>query len=154
VRLRHIFPLLGPLLGLWLGVALPAFSQDGIRVPARPGAGIDPMLAGGWLSPRGDQIGDRFGYGPYHWRDSIGFAPTQRMQWSYAFGSRSSVGMSMASGRDYLSEPVFGADARQYGLVGRYSLAPDWSLSAETVSRDPSTLFRLQDFRIGLRRQF
>ena len=154
MRLRHIIPLLGPLLGLWLGVALPAFSQDGIRVPARPGAGIDPMLAGGWLSPRSDQIGDRFGYGPYHWRDSIGFAPTQRVQWSHALGARSSVDMSLANGRDFTTDPVYGADVRKFGLLGRYSLAPDWSLSAETVSRDPGSLFRLNDFRIGLRRSF
>jgi opacity protein-like surface antigen len=147
VRLRRLFL---PLLATLLATALPALAQDGIRVPVRPGAGIDPTLAGGWLNPGRE----RFGLGPYHWRDSIGFAPTQRLQWSYAFGSRSSVGMSMANGRDFASEPVFGADARQYGLIGRYSLAPDWSVSAETVSRDPATLFRLQDFRIGLRRQF
>ena len=32
---------------------------------------------------------------------------------------------------------------RQYGLFGRYSLAPDWSLSAETLSREPGNLLRL-----------
>jgi hypothetical protein len=62
--------------------------------------------------------------------------------------------MSVASGRDFYSEPMYGAEARQYGLIGRYSLAPEWSLSAETVSRDPGALFRLQDLRFGLRRQF
>jgi hypothetical protein len=131
-----------------------AAAQDGLRMPTRAGSGIDPTFAAGWLSPRSDQLGDRFGYSQYHWRDSIGFAPTQRMQWSYAFGARSSLGMSMSSGRDFVTEPVYGSDARQYGIIGRYSLAPDWSLSAETVSRDPGTLFRLNDFRIGLRKQF
>jgi hypothetical protein len=133
-----------------LGTAFSAAAQDGLRVPGRAGSGIDPGLAGGWLS----QERDRFGYSQYHWRDAIGFAPTQRMQWSYALGQQGSVGMSVANGRDFASEPVYGADARQYGLVGRYSLAPDWSLSAETVSREPGSLFRLQDFRIGLRRSF
>jgi hypothetical protein len=127
-----------------------AVAQDGLRMPGRAGSGIDPSLAGGWLS----QERDRFGYSQYHWRDAIGFAPTQRMQWSYAFGQQGSVGMSVANGRDFAAEPVYGADARQYGLVGRYSLAPDWSLSAETVSREPGSLFRLNDFRIGLRRSF
>ena len=131
-----------------------AAAQDGLRIPARPGAGIDPTFAGGWLSPRSDQFGDRFGYSRYHWRDSIGFAPTRRMQWSYDFGARSSFSMSVSSGRDYAAEPVYGTEARQYGLIGRYSLAPDWSLSAEAVSREPGSLFRLNDFRIGLRRQF
>ena len=141
--------LLLPLLAL-LFVAAPALGEDGLRLPARPGPGIDPSFAGGWLSPERD----RLGFAQYHWRDSIGFAPNQRMQWSYALGARSSFGMSVASGRDFFSEPVYGSDVRQYGLVGRYSLAPDWSLSAETVARDPGTLFRLQDFRIGVRRQF
>jgi hypothetical protein len=76
------------------------------------------------------------------------------MNWSYAFGPQGSLGMSVASGRDFATEPVYGTEVRQYGLVGRYSLAPDWSLSAETVGRQPGTVFRLHDFRIGLRRQF
>jgi hypothetical protein len=133
-----------------LGIASAAAGQDGLRMPGRAGSGIDPSFAGGWLSPERD----RFGYAQYHWRDAIGFAPTQRMQWSYAFGQHSSFGMSVSNGRDFIAEPVFGADARQYGLVGRYSLAPDWSLSAETVSREPGSLFRLNDLRIGLRRSF
>jgi hypothetical protein len=137
------------LLGL-AGAAFPALAQEGLRPPARPGAGLDPSYAGGWLSPERD----RLGFTPYHWRDSIGFAPNQRVQWSYALGARSSLGMSVTNGRDFITEPIYGAEARQYGLVGRYSLAPDWSLSAETVARDPGTLFRLQDFRIGVRRQF
>jgi hypothetical protein len=128
----------------------PALAQEGIRLPARPSAGIDPSFAGGWLAPERE----RLGLAQYHWRDSIGFAPSQRLQWSYAFTPRSSFGMSMASGRDFIAEPVYGVDVRQYGLIGRYSLAPDWSLSAETLSRDPGSLFRLQDLRIGLRRQF
>jgi hypothetical protein len=132
------------------GPAPAAFGQDGLRLPSRSTAGIDPSFAGGWLSPERD----RLGYAQYHWRDSIGFAPNQRMQWSYAFGARSSLGMSVASGRDFITEPVYGAEVRQFGLIGRYSIAQDWSLSAETIAREPSTLFRLQDFRIGLRRQF
>ncbi|MBV8032184.1 MAG: hypothetical protein JO035_11805 [Betaproteobacteria bacterium] len=135
---------------LLLAFGLPALAEDGLRLPVRPGAGIDPAFAGGWLSPERD----RFNYAPYHWRDSIGFAPNQRMQWSYALGARSSFGMSVTSGKDFLSEPVYGTDVRRYGLIGQYSIAPDWSFSAETVSRDPGALFRMQDLRFGIRRQF
>lgn len=138
------------LFALLAGAAMPALGEDGLRLPGRFGAGIDPSYAPGWFSPERDRVG----FSQYHWRDAIGFAPSRRMQWSYDLGARSSVGMSMASGRDYYSEPVYGAEARQYGVIGRYSLAPDWSLSAETVSREPGTLFRLQDLRFGLRRQF
>lgn len=134
--------------------AVPAGAQDGLRIDGRSATpGLDPSLAAGWLGPR-FELGERFGFARYHWRDAIGFTPTQRLHWSYDFGARGSLGMSVSSGRDFLAEPVYGAEARQYGLVGRYTLAPDWSLSAETVGREPGTLFRLNDFRIGLRRQF
>ena len=45
-------------------------------------------------------------------------------------------------------------DNRQLSLYGRYSLTPDWALSAETLSRDPSGLLQLRDFRIGVQRRF
>ena len=129
-------------------IAPAALAEDGLKASYRD-SGIDPSFAPGWLSPERE----RQGFAAFHWRDSIGFSPTARMQWAYPMG-HSSFGMSVASGKDFDSAPVVGADARQYGFFGRYSLAPDWSLSAETVSRDPNTLFRLQDLRIGVRRQF
>ena len=132
-----------------IAVAAPAaLAEDGLKATYR-GPGIDPSFAPGWLNPERE----RLGFASFHWRDSIGFAPTARVQWAYPVG-HSSFGMSVASGKDFDSAPVVGVDARQYGFFGRYSLAPDWSLSAETVSRDPGTLFRLQDLRIGVRRQF
>ena len=130
--------------------ALPALAQDGLRLPARPEPGLDPSYAAGWLNPERDRVG----FAGYHWRDTTGFAPSQRMQWSYPFG-RSSLGMSVANGRDFDASPIYGAETRQYGLFGRYSLAPDWSLSAETtVSRDPINSLLRQEFRFGLRRDF
>jgi hypothetical protein len=139
------------LLSIAFGMALPALGQDGLRLPARGEPGLNPSFAAGWLNPERDRVG----FERYHWRDAIGFAPTQRMQWSYAVGQRSSLGMSVANGRDFDSSPIFGAETRQYGLFGRYSLAPDWSLNAETtVSRDPINSLVRQEFRFGLRRQF
>jgi hypothetical protein len=131
-------------------VGAPASADDGLKLTYRgAGSGLDPSFAPTWLNPERD----RLGFASYHWRDAIGFSPTARMQWAYPMG-HSSVGMSVASGKDFDAAPVYGVDTRQYGLFGRYSLAPDWSLSAETVSRDPTVLFRLQDLRIGIRRQF
>lgn len=127
-----------------LAAAAPSLAQNGIRLPERGEPGLDPAFARGWLAP----VDERFGFAQYHWRDAIGFAPGMRMHWSYSFGERGSLGMGYANGRE------FDQDQRQLSVFGRYWLSPDWALSAETMSRDPSGLFRLQDFRIGVQRRF
>lgn len=121
----------------------PAFGQSGLRLPQQGEPGLDPTFARGWLAPDYD----RFGFALNNWREAVGFAPGQRVHWSYTLNDRSSLSMSMGNGY-YLD------DQRQVSLYGRYSLTPDWALSAETLSRDPSGLFRLQDFRIGVQRRF
>ena len=127
-----------------------ALAQEGLRVPPRGEPGLDPALATGWLSPDRDRLGSR-----YYWRDAAGFSEGQRMQWSYNLGRNYSLGMSVANGRDFDSSPIYGAETRQYGLFGRYSLAPDWSLVGEATSaRDPVNSLNRQEFRFGLRRQF
>lgn len=129
---------------LALAAALPALAQSGLRLPDRSEPGLDPGFARGWLAPDFD----RFGFATYHWKDAVGFAPSQRMNWSYSFGERSTLGLSMASPRD------FDYDQRQLSVFGRYWFAPDWAVSAESMSREPSGLLRLQDFRIGVQRRF
>ena len=119
-----------------------ALAQSGLRLPQQGEPGLDPSFARGWLAPDYD----RFGFALYNWREAVGFAPGQRMNWSYTLNDRSSLGMSM--GNNYY------LDERQLSLYGRYSLTADWALSAETLGRDPSGLFRLQDFRIGVQRRF
>jgi hypothetical protein len=119
-----------------------ALAQSGLRVQQQGEPGLDPSFARGWLGPDYD----RFGFALYNWRETVGFAPGQRMNWSYTLNDRSSLGMSM--GNNYY------LDERQLSLYGRYSLTADWALSAETLGRDPSGLFRLQDFRIGVQRRF
>lgn len=113
----------------------PAFAQSGLRLPQHGEPGLDPSFARGWFAPEYD----RFGF-------------SQRMQWSYTWSyslnDRSSLGMGMGNSRDLLEEQ------RQLSFYGRYSLTQDWALSAETLSRDASGLFRLQDFRIGVQRRF
>jgi hypothetical protein len=123
--------------------AAQALGQSGLRLPLQGEPGLDPTFARGWLAPDYD----RFGFALHNWREAVGFAPGQRMLWSYTFNDRGSLGMWMGNSA-YLDEQ------RQVSLYGRYSLTPDWALSAETLSRDPSGLLRLQDFRIGVQRRF
>ena len=135
--------LLSALLLLLLG-ASQTLAQSGLRLPQQDEPGLDPTLARGWLSPGYD----RFGSALHNWREQVGFAPGQRMNWTYNLGkSGSMVGMWMGNNA-YLD------DQRQMSLYGRYSLNPDWSLTGETLGQDASGLFRLQDFRIGVQRRF
>ena len=120
-----------------------AAAQSGLRLPQHGEPGLDPTFARGWLAPDYD----RFGFALNNWREAVGFAPGQRMHWSYTLSDGSSLGMSVANGA-WIDEQ------RQYSLFGRYTLTPDWALSAETLGRDASGLFRLQDFRIGVQRRF
>jgi hypothetical protein len=126
-----------------ISAALPASAQSGLRLPERSEPGLDPTFARGWLAPNFD----RFGFANHHWKDAIGFAPSQRMNWSYTFSDRGSLGLSL-HGRelDY--------DQRQLSVFGRYWFANDWAVSAESQSREPTGLLRLQDFRIGVQRRF
>ncbi|HEX6267158.1 MAG TPA: hypothetical protein VFZ81_09715 [Burkholderiales bacterium] len=129
-------------LAVALAVALPVLAQSGLRVPERGEQGLDPAFARGWLAPDFD----RFGFASTHWKDSLGLTPSQRMNWSYTFGNRHSLGLSLGGVREYDYE-------REVSLYGRYWFAPEWALSAEAISREGSGL-RLQDFRIGVQRSF
>lgn len=124
-------------------VAAPAYAQSGLRLPQLSEPGIDPTFARGWLAPEFD----RFGFASYQWKDTVGFATTQRMNWSYAFSDRTSLGLSV-NNRD------LDYDQRSVSVFGRYWFAPNWSVSAESLSRDTTGLLRLQDFRIGVQRRF
>ena len=126
-----------------LSVALPASAQSGLRLPDRGEPGLDPTFARGWLAPNFN----RFGFANHHWKDAIGFAPSQRMNWSYTFSDRGSLGLSL-HGRELDYEQ------RQLSVFGRYWFANDWAVSAESQSREPTGLLRLQDFRIGVQRRF
>ena len=98
-----------------------ALAQSGLRLPQQGEPGLDPSFARGWLAPDYD----RFGFALYNWRETVGFAPGQRMNWSYTLNDRSSLGMSM--GNNYY------LDERQLSLYGRYSLTADWALSAQSA---------------------
>jgi hypothetical protein len=123
--------------------ATQALAQSGLRLPQQVEPGLDPTFARGWLAPDYD----RFGFALNNWREAVGFAPGQRMHWSYTLSDGSSLGLS-------LGQSAYVDENRQVSVYGRYSLTSDWAVSAETLSRDASGLLRLQDFRIGVQRRF
>lgn len=122
-----------------------AHAQSGLKLPERGEPGIDPTFARGWFAPEYDT----FGFAAPHWRDAPSLAANaSRMRWAYAFGERASLGLSLSRERELDFEQ------RPLSLFGRYWFAQDWALSAESLSRDPLGLFRLQDFRVGVQRRF
>lgn len=118
-----------------------AAAQSGLRLPQQGEPGLDPAQARGWLAPDYDH----FGFALNNWREAVGFAPGQRMQLTYSLNERSALGWGMGNDPE---------EQRLYSLYGRYSLTQDWALSAETLGRDATGLFRLQDIRIGVQRRF
>ena len=125
-------------------VAGTALAQSGLRSPQQDEPGLDPAFARGWLGPDYD----RYGTALHNWREQVGFAPGQRMNLSYSLNERGSmVGMAMGNSREL-------DENRQMSLYGRYSLTQEWALGVETLSRDPSGLLQLRDFRIGVQRRF
>ena len=117
--------------------AQPAFGESGLRLPDRGEPGLDPSFARGWLAPEYD----RFGFAnSYPWRP--------HSEWSTATVDRGNLGLSLANRRD--SE----FDQRPVSVFGRYWFSQDWAVSAESLSRDTTGLFRLQDVRIGVQRRF
>jgi YaiO family outer membrane protein len=86
-----------------------------------------------------------------------GSAPSHRLQWSYFFGDQSSVGLSLARGREV--ENVGGgalvtSDVRNVTLFGRWWFAPHWAISAEAETHEQGNLYRRHGLRIGLRHRF
>jgi hypothetical protein len=122
-----------------------AHAQSGLKLPERGETGIDPTFARGWFAPEYDT----FGFAAPHWRDTPALAAgASRLRWAYSFGERASLGLSLARERE------LDLEQRPLSVFGRYWIAQDWALSAESLSRDPSGLLRLQDFRVGVQRRF
>jgi len=91
---------------------------------------------------------DRFGFASRPSRDGAGFAPAERLHWSYELAGRATLSMSYANAREA------DVETRPLSLFGRYGLSTDWTLSAESMSSHAGGLLRLQDFRIGVQRRF
>ena len=123
--------------------AASAGAQSGLQLPKD--TGLDPTFARGWLAPDFD----RFGFVTHPWREATGFAPAQRSHWTYSVSPKGGFGMSYQHNvRD------IDAEQQKMSLYGHWWFSQEWALSAESMSREPGGLLRLQDFRIGVRRRF
>jgi YaiO family outer membrane protein len=84
-------------------------------------------------------------------------APSHRVQWSYFFGERSSLGVSAAAGREIESVgpgTLVSTDVRNITAFARYWFHRDWAVSAEASSHRQGDLYRRNGLRLGLRYGF
>jgi YaiO family outer membrane protein len=101
----------------------------------------------------------RSGYTLYSSRaDGSGLGSAHRLQVSYAYGDRNSVGLAYTVGRDIenpalmLGMPL--ADVKDLTLSGRHWLSPNWALTYDLLSQEHAYLNRRQGMRLGVSRSF
>jgi YaiO family outer membrane protein len=83
----------------------------------------------------------------------------QRVQLSYLYGERNTIGLSYTTGRDIdnLVMPPGVAmlgDSRDVSLSGRHWLSTNWALTYDVLSHEQPTLARRQGLRLGVSRSF
>lgn len=89
----------------------------------------------------------------YSGNQTAGIAvPGRRLQWSYLFGQRGSIGLALASG--YESDSGASADTRNLTVFSRYWITPAWAFSAEAVAHEPGSFQPRHLFRFGLHHRF
>jgi|LNFM01.1.fsa_nt_gb YaiO family outer membrane protein len=83
---------------------------------------------------------------------------SHRLQLSYYYADRSSVGVSYTDGREVenVGPPrgVLASDVRNWTLSGQHWLTPAWALTYDLVNHEQGSLYRRQGLRLGIRHSF
>lgn len=83
---------------------------------------------------------------------------SHRVQLSYYYADRSSVGVSYSDGREVenVGPPrgVLASDVRNWTLSGQHWLTPAWALTYDLVNHEQGNLYRRQGLRLGIRHSF
>jgi YaiO family outer membrane protein len=83
---------------------------------------------------------------------------SHRLQLSYFYADRSSVGVSYTNGREVenIGPPrgVLASDVRNWTLSGQHWLTPAWALTYDLVNHEQGSLYRRQGLRLGIRHSF
>lgn len=85
-------------------------------------------------------------------------AASHRLQLSYYYADRNSVGLSYSNGREveYLGPPrgVLTSDVQNWTLSGQHWMTPAWALTYDLVNHEQGNLYRRQGLRLGIRHSF
>lgn len=90
--------------------------------------------------------------------EGAGSASAHRLQLSYYYANRSSVGLSYATGREVEytgpTRGVISTDVQNWTLNGQHWFAPAWALTYDVVQHEQGSLYRRQGLRLGIRHSF
>lgn len=85
-------------------------------------------------------------------------AASHRLQLSYYYADRNSVGLSYTNGREVenVGPPrgVVATDVQSWTLGGQHWLTPEWALTYDMVQHEQGSLYRRQGLQFGVRRSF
>lgn len=85
-------------------------------------------------------------------------AASHRLQLSYYYADRSTVGMSYTNGREVenVGPPrgVVATDVQGWSVSGQHWLTPSWALTYDLIQHEQGSLYRRQGLQLGLRRSF
>lgn len=85
-------------------------------------------------------------------------AASHRLQLSYYYADRSSVGLSYSNGREVESvgppRGVVVSDVLNWTVTGQHWLTPAWALTYDLVYHEQGDFYRRQGLRLGVRRSF
>lgn len=83
---------------------------------------------------------------------------SHRLQLSYYYADRSTIGMSYTNGREVenVGPPrgVVASDVQSWSLNGLHWFTPSWALTYDLIQHEQGTLYRRQGLQLGLRRSF
>jgi YaiO family outer membrane protein len=137
------------------------------RLPGGWGAGL--ALRHGEYNQTGTQIASllverywdsfRGAYTLYSARpEGASSASSHRLQLSYYYGDRSSIGLSVSTGREVenVGPPrgVISSDVQNVTLTGRHWFAPGWALTHDLLTQQQGVLYHRQGLRLGIRHSF
>jgi YaiO family outer membrane protein len=90
--------------------------------------------------------------------EGAGLAAAHRLEVTYLYGERNTIGLAYTTGRDIDNIPVPAglqlSDARDWTLSGRHWLSPNWALTYDVLTQDLGPLTRRQGLRLGVSRSF
>ena len=89
--------------------------------------------------------------------DGAGFGPSHRLQWSYYYADRSSIGISAANGREaenVFPSGVMTSQVRSAAIAGRHEFARSWAITYEWLAHRQGDLYTRRGLGLGLRHAF